>query len=91
LLYVQEVRDDETGPDLDRGSPVPLYRQLADYVEACVTSGAWEPGRKLPAERDLAEEWDVGYMTVRRTMQELRERGVVISVQGKGTFLRRGP
>jgi GntR family transcriptional regulator len=81
------VRDDEAGPDLDRGSPVPLYVQLADYVVSCVTSGAWQPGRRLPSERDLAEEWEVGYMTVRRTMRELRERGVVISVQGKGTYI----
>ena len=87
LPYVWEVRDDEPGPNLDRGSPVPLYRQLADYVEALVTSGTWGPGRRLPAERDLAEEWGVGYMTVRRMMRELRERSLVISVQGKGTYI----
>ena len=88
MLYVRKVRGEEQGPDVDRGSPVPLYRQLADYVETCVTSGTWEPGRRLPAERDLAEEWEVGYMTVRRTMRELRERGIVVSVQGLGTFIR---
>jgi GntR family transcriptional regulator len=83
------VRGDEAGPELDRGSPVPLYKQLADYVVMCVTSGEWQPGRRLPSERDLAEEWEVGYMTIRRMMRELRERGVVISVQGKGTYIAR--
>ncbi|MDR0346432.1 MAG: GntR family transcriptional regulator [Nocardiopsaceae bacterium] len=45
------------------------------------------PGQKLSAERDLAEEWGIAYQTVRRTMAELRDRGLVISVVGKGTFV----
>ena len=36
--------------------------------------------------RDLADEWGVAYQTVRRAMRELRERGLVVSRVGKGTF-----
>lgn len=73
----------------DPGGPVPLYLQLADWVQAQVTSGQWEPGRRLPSERDLAEQWEVGYITIRRAMAELRERGLVVSSQGVGTFITR--
>lgn len=38
-------------------------------------------------ERDLADEWGVAYQTVRRAMRELRERGLIVSVVGKGTFV----
>jgi GntR family transcriptional regulator len=50
-------------------------------------SGDLAPGEQLPAERDLADDWGVAYQTVRRAMRELRERGIVVSVVGKGTFI----
>jgi GntR family transcriptional regulator len=80
-------------PAFDHGSVVPLYEQAADHVAGLIASGQLEPGAKLPAERDLAEEWQVGYQTVRRAMRELRERGLVVSRVGKGTFVsgRPGP
>ena len=37
--------------------------------------------------RDLADEWGVAYQAVRRAMRELRERGLVVSRVGKGTFV----
>ena len=80
-----------TGDDLDVAvdpdSPVPIYVQLADHVETLVTAGRWGPGRRLPSERDLAVHWGVAYLSVRRAMRELRERGVVTTVQGKGNFI----
>lgn len=78
-----------TGPTLDPGSVKPLYEQLADWVQAEIESGRMTPGYKFADSRDLAEEWGVAYQTVRRTMQELRDRGLVDSRVGKGTFVRR--
>jgi GntR family transcriptional regulator len=49
--------------------------------------GELAPGQKLPAERDLADERGIAYQTVRRAMRELRERGLVVSRAGKGTFV----
>ena len=42
---------------------------------------------KLRSERDLAEEFGVSYITVRHSMAILRERGLVISIHGRGTFV----
>jgi DNA-binding GntR family transcriptional regulator len=77
-------------PAFDHDSATPLYEQAADYVAAAIASGGLEPGQKLPAERDLADEWGIAYLTVRRAMQELRDRGLIISRVGKGTFVRPG-
>ena len=74
-------------PDLDHGSHVPLYIQGADLITAQVKAGKLAPGTRLPAERDIAEQWSIAYMTVRRMMAELRERGVVVSQPGKGTYV----
>lgn len=74
-------------PIFNPDSPVPLYRQAADYLAAQIASGELAAGARLPAERDLADQWGIAYQTVRRTMQELRERGLVTSVVGKGTFV----
>ena len=74
-------------PVFDPDSLTPLYVQVADYVAGRVVSGDLAPGARLPAERDLAEQWGVAYQTVRRAMRELRERGLVASVVGKGTFI----
>lgn len=77
-------------PQFDPGLVTPLYEQAADYVAGQIAGGKLKPGQKLPAERDLADEWGIGYQTVRRAMRELRERGLVVSRVGKGTFIASG-
>lgn len=62
------------------------YVQVADDVERRITEGEIEA--KLPAERDLAEEYGVAYTTVRHAMGVLRERGVIITRHGRGTFVK---
>jgi GntR family transcriptional regulator len=74
-------------PIFDPASAIPLYAQVADYVARQIEAGELRRGQKLPAERDLADEWRVAYQTVRRAMRELRERGLIVSVVGKGTFV----
>lgn len=74
-------------PALNPNSATPLYEQAADHLAAAIAAGQLKPGQKLPAERGLAEDWGIGYLTVRRAMRELRERGLVVSRVGKGTFV----
>jgi DNA-binding GntR family transcriptional regulator len=75
-------------PEFDPGSVKPLYEQAADWVQAEIEAGRLKPGQKFADSRDLADEWGVAYQTVRRTMQELRDRGLVDSRVGKGTFVK---
>lgn len=77
---VPSFEPDHEGPDL-------LYVQLADYLQARIEQGDLRRGQRLAPERELAEEYGVGYMTVRRGMRELRERGLIRSVHGRGTFV----
>lgn len=63
------------------------YEQVADDIERRITAG--EITVKLPAEKDLAEEYQVAYVTVRHATAILRERGIIRTVHGRGTFVRR--
>lgn len=76
-----------TRPDLRRSSPVPLKRQIVQHVIDAVERGDLRPGEKLPAGRELAEEWEVGYSTITGAMGELKAAGVLVAAMGKGTFV----
>lgn len=42
---------------------------------------------KLPSERNLAEEFSVAYPTLRHAMAILRERALILTIHGRGTFV----
>ncbi|WP_328594323.1 GntR family transcriptional regulator [Actinomadura macrotermitis] len=67
--------------------PQLIYVALADHIAARIAAGELRAGARLPAERDLAAEYGVAYMTVRRAAELLRERGLILTVHGKGTFV----
>jgi GntR family transcriptional regulator len=70
---------------IDRYSIKHAYQQVADALAARITSGRYPV--KLPSERALAEEFGVSYPTVRHAMAILRERGLIVSILGRGTFI----
>jgi DNA-binding GntR family transcriptional regulator len=85
-IYVDQVSDDPSAL-IDHESGRPVYAQLADIVAARIAAGELVPDRPIPAETRLAEEYGVARLTARRAVRELRERGLVYTVQGKGTFV----
>jgi GntR family transcriptional regulator len=52
-----------------------------------VTTDELPPNTRLPGELDLADEYKVSLGTIRRATVELRERGLVVTVPAKGTFV----
>ena len=49
--------------------------------------GLGEIEQKLPSERSFADEYEVAYTTVRHAMAVLRERGIIVTAHGRGTFV----
>jgi GntR family transcriptional regulator len=74
-------------PDFSADGPVPVYVRVADWIESRIKSGELKPGARLPAERDLARDLGVAYDTVRRAAALLRERDLIITVHGRGTYV----
>ncbi|MFF5773832.1 winged helix-turn-helix domain-containing protein [Streptomyces californicus] len=65
-----------------------VYVQVADAIEQDIRSGRLPVGARLPNERDLGAQQGVAPGTARRAVQELRERGLVVTLPNKGTFVR---
>jgi GntR family transcriptional regulator len=73
--------------DPTSSGPAYLYAAMADHIAARIGSGELVPGARLPGERDLAEEYQVALGTARRAVEELRRRGLVVTLPAKGTFV----
>jgi DNA-binding GntR family transcriptional regulator len=80
MIRLPEFNPDETGPAY-------IYARVADHIEARIKAGQLVPGARLPGERDLAAEYQVALGTMRRAIEELRSRGLVVTLPAKGTFV----
>ncbi|MCB9947827.1 MAG: GntR family transcriptional regulator [Rhodospirillaceae bacterium] len=70
----------------DAGSPVPLYHRVYVVLREQILEGAYGPGRALPSEHDLARQFQVSRVTVRRALEALEADGMVLRQRGRGTF-----
>lgn len=73
------------GIDLD--GPEPLYEQIADLLTSRIADSTYQPRRRIPSEAAICEEFDVSRPTAARAIELLVERGLVVTVQGKGRFV----
>ncbi|NHI06176.1 Transcriptional regulator, GntR family with UTRAsensor domain [Streptomyces sp. KO7888] len=70
---------------VDRSSPVPLYFQLAQQLEASIEHGALTPGSLLGNEIELAARLGLSRPTVRQAIQSLVDKGLLVRRRGVGT------
>lgn len=66
------------------------YARVAEAIAAKIRDGTLAPGAMLPGERAMAEEYHVAISTVRRAVRELRDRGLVVTLPHKGTYVTAG-
>ena len=79
------VNDLET---VDRSSFEPPYSQVARRIRERIVSGEYRAGDRLPSEAELCELYGVSRMTVRRAVALLVRDGVVMTENGRGTFVK---
>ncbi len=72
---------------LDKSSPTPLYQQLRRSLRDAIEQDLLSPDEALPAERDLADEFQVSRITVRKAIEGLVEEGLIDRRHGAGTFV----
>ena len=63
---------------VDRTSPVPLYFQLSQQLEAAIEKGTLTPGSLLGNEIDLAQRLGLSRPTVRQAIQALVDKGLLV-------------
>jgi GntR family transcriptional regulator len=74
---------------LDKTSPVPLYRQLADRIEKGIQEGALSEGSRIPSEQEWMHRLGVSRVTVRQAMDSLMRKNIIVRKQGMGTYVRK--
>src|SRR5207253_5925115 len=67
--------------------PQRLYRQIAEQLRVLMTKGEFQPGARLPAERDLAKQMGVSRPSVREALIALEVEGWVEVRTGSGVFV----
>lgn len=75
---------------IDKGNNIPLYLQLLSIFMENIRKGIWEPGEKLPSEKELSHTYGVSLITVRKTLEELNKKNLIYKIQGKGSFVSYG-
>jgi GntR family transcriptional regulator len=63
-------------------------RTIAEAIRSQIESGELPPGAQLPSERDLASTYGTPRNTAREAIRILCDAGLVITDQGKGSFVR---
>src|SRR6202171_2204164 len=85
-LVRHEIGDDvPLTVELDRSSPVPLYYQLAQAIEAAIRDGDLSPGDRFENELALAKRLTLSRPTTRRAIQELVDKGLLVRKAWCGT------
>lgn len=72
---------------LDKSSPIPLYYQLAQRLQAEIATGVLNPGDLLGTEKVIQDRYQVSRATVRKALEELTRTGRLVRITGKGTFV----
>lgn len=81
----------EPDAEIDHEGPVTPYRQLAGILRARIERGDWAPGRPIPSESGLVQQYGLARSTVRRTLAVLAEEGLVYTVPQRGTYVSTPP
>ena len=74
---------------MNHDSIIPLYAQVEEQLKRDIENGVYSKNGRIPTEAELAKQYNVSRITVRRAVEDLVSQGLVEKKQGKGTFVRK--
>ncbi|MCX6137125.1 MAG: GntR family transcriptional regulator [Ignavibacteriales bacterium] len=77
--------------NIDLNRPIPLYRQIRDSLREEIASGELPVGAQVASHQDLAKQYGVSLITVKRALADLINEGILFGRAGKGTFVTKQP
>ena len=69
----------------------PMYLQIMEQVKQRIVVGDWRESQPIPSIRQLAVDFQVSVITVKRAYLELEREGVIVTQHGKGSFVASTP
>ena len=78
-------RSKETGADVaPRTTAWGAYKGIADALRTRLAGGEFPPGSSLPSEAQLCAEYRVSRNTLRRSLDQLANEGLIVAQPGRG-------
>jgi GntR family transcriptional regulator of arabinose operon len=68
-------------------SPTPIGSQLRELLLQEIRNGRFPLGKRIPSERELAENYSISRASVRESLAQLVSEGILFRAVGKGTFV----
>ncbi len=84
ILCIYYMNSDVTISHADRR---PMYLQIMEQMRQRIAVGDWPPGYEIPSIRAMAVATKVSVITVKRAYLELERAGMIVTRQGKGSFV----
>ncbi len=75
--------------EIDKSNPIPIYIQLARWLEEKIGDDTFPVGSKIPSEGELSSKFGVNRNTIRHAIEMLVKKGMLEKQKGIGTFVRR--
>ena len=76
--------------NVNTSDKTPKYKQIIQSIIADIERNVLKKNEQLPSISELSEEYYLARDTVEKAYRELRERGFITSVQGKGYYVNSG-
>jgi GntR family transcriptional regulator len=73
--------------ELTRTEGIPMYVWIREALRGEITQGDLKRGERLPSEHELASKFNVSRMTVRKSIEDLIDEGLLYRRHGVGTFV----
>lgn len=73
--------------EVTRMSAVPLYLQIAEDIEEKANNEEYKVNTKIPTEKELSEKYHVSRITIRKALEILTDKGILVRKQRVGTFI----
>lgn len=70
-----------------QSKPQPLYQKVKRHIRALIAEGRLRPDGRIPSENQLVRQLKVSRMTINRALRELTAEGLLVRLQGVGTFV----
>ncbi|MFC2996323.1 histidine utilization repressor [Acinetobacter sichuanensis] len=72
---------------IEENSPLPIYLRVKQLITTKINKGIWIANQKIPSESELVKQLGCSRMTINRALRELTAEGVLVRVQGVGSFV----
>jgi len=66
-----------------------LHQRILADIQGNILSGRWEPGRRIPVERELMQQYSCSRMTVNKVLTQLAQAGIIERHRKVGSFVGR--